>query len=122
MEEKSAKQKYLTQLRQILTDRFGAGELRTLCFDLGIDYDDLPGDGKTDKARELVSYLDNRGRISELIEMGRQLRPNVTWKGSMGGTGSPEAAHNSSGAQVHINVQVNGEGNTVITGGGDINR
>jgi hypothetical protein len=43
---------YLINLRQILTERFDESELRTLCFDLGIDYDDLPGSGKVDKARD----------------------------------------------------------------------
>jgi len=70
----------LTQLRQILVTRFDAGELRTLCFDLGIDYDDLPGEGKANKARELVAYLNRRGRISELLKVGEQLRPDVSWK------------------------------------------
>ena len=39
-------QEYLVLLRRILTERFDAEGLRTLCFDLGTDYDDLPGRGK----------------------------------------------------------------------------
>ncbi len=67
------------KLRRILARYFNAGELRTLCFDLGIDYDDLPGEGKTDKARGLVSYLERRDRIPELIKLGKQVRPNAPW-------------------------------------------
>lgn len=69
-----------TRLRQILTTYFDKGELRTLCFDLGVDYDDLPGEAKVDKARELVSYMERRNRIPELVAMGRRLRPNAPWE------------------------------------------
>jgi hypothetical protein len=58
-----------SRLRQILAERFDEGELRTLCFDLGIEYDDLPGKGRADKARELVAYLERRDRIPDLIAL-----------------------------------------------------
>ena len=70
---------HLAKLRQILATRFDEGELRTLCFDLGINYDDLPGQGNANKARELIAYLDRHGRISELVSIGKQLRPDVAW-------------------------------------------
>ena len=69
----------LTQLRQLLADRFNDGEIRTLCFDLGVDYDDLPGSGKADKARELVDYMDRHERLADLVRDGRQARPDVPW-------------------------------------------
>jgi hypothetical protein len=68
-----------SRLRQVLAERFSDGELRTLCFDLGIEYDDLPGEGKADKARELVAYLERRDRIPDLKEIGRRVRPDVSW-------------------------------------------
>jgi hypothetical protein len=49
-------------LREILSERLSLEEIRTLCFDLGIDYDNLPGEGKTAKARELM-HLDIYSRI-----------------------------------------------------------
>jgi hypothetical protein len=73
-------------LRKILAARFDEGELRTLCFDLGIDYDDLPGEGKANKARELVAYLERRGCISELVRIGKQSRPDVSWGDTPGVT------------------------------------
>lgn len=79
-ESKSLRRKYLTNLRKILVEYFTEGELRTLCFNLTVDYDSLPGEGKTDKARELVIHLENRGRIPELVKLGRQQRPNVSWE------------------------------------------
>jgi hypothetical protein len=78
-EEGAVDQAYLTQLRQVLTTRLDAGELRTLCFDLGVDYDDLPGAGKANRARELVGYLARRDRIADLIRVGKRLRPDIPW-------------------------------------------
>jgi S1-C subfamily serine protease len=70
---------HLTRLHRILTERFDESELRTLCFNLGVDYDDLPDQGKANKARELIRYLDRRQCIQALLEVGRQQRPDIPW-------------------------------------------
>jgi tetratricopeptide (TPR) repeat protein len=62
-----------------LVSYFNEEELRDLCFQLGIDYETLPGDSKTIKARELVTYHERRNRIESLSQVCRQLRPNVSW-------------------------------------------
>ncbi len=67
----------LSQLLHLLTERFSESELRTLCFHLGMDYDDLSGEGKAGKARELVAFLKRRQRIPELVAVIKQLRPDV---------------------------------------------
>jgi hypothetical protein len=66
------------RLREILTARFSVDELRTLCFELEIPYENLPGtlDGL---AREVIVYSERRGRLAELIETARRLRPDVEW-------------------------------------------
>lgn len=64
---------------QWIDDHFNEGELRGLCADLGIDYDDLPGSSKADKARELVLYCARHGRRDDLKKRCRELRPNVPW-------------------------------------------
>ncbi|MCB8943613.1 MAG: NACHT domain-containing protein [Ardenticatenaceae bacterium] len=69
----------LTQLRQILLDYFDQEELITLCFDLGVDYESLPGAGKANKARDLVAYLQRHGRLPQLLTLGQQERPHVQW-------------------------------------------
>ena len=71
----------LAELRQILTAHFDDSELRDLCFDLGVDYESLSGQGKSDKARELVAYFERRGHTLELVKTCRQLRPNASWDG-----------------------------------------
>jgi hypothetical protein len=70
------------RLRENLIRYFDGEELRTLCHDLGVDYDDLKGEGKAARARDLIVYLDHRGRISELIEKCIELRPQVDWRGA----------------------------------------
>lgn len=70
---------YRTRLRRLLATRFSAAELRALCFDLGIDYENLRGEGKAEKAGALVDYLEDRERIPALIELGRRERPDIPW-------------------------------------------
>jgi formylglycine-generating enzyme required for sulfatase activity len=67
----------LAQLRDALDTRFDEGELRDLCFDLRVDYGDLPGRDKGDKARELVAHLERRGRLTALVNRVRELRPGA---------------------------------------------
>lgn len=69
----------LSQLRQLLSAYFNESELKTLTFDLGLDYEMLPGPAKGDKARELVMLVWRSGRLAELLALGRQTRPHLTW-------------------------------------------
>ncbi len=66
-----------TILRQVLTTTLNEGELRTLCFDLGVDYENLVGQSKADKVRELVSQYERRQRLSELIATLEQSHPHL---------------------------------------------
>ncbi len=79
MIDKGWNQEHLTQLRQILAAHLSDEELHTLCFDLGIDYADLPGEGRAGKARELIALLDRYGRIPELVGVGSKLYPHILW-------------------------------------------
>jgi hypothetical protein len=53
-DEQVNKRELRTRLRHILYERFSESDLRTLCFDLGLEYNGLPGDGTANKARELT--------------------------------------------------------------------
>lgn len=64
-------------LRQLLTDRLDWEELRTLCSDLGVDFDSLRGEGKAARIRELVLYLERRQEVQRLIAWLRQNRPDM---------------------------------------------
>jgi hypothetical protein len=69
---------YLMQLNRVIADYFTLEDIRTLCFELGIDYEDVPGDSKSDKIRELLIYTYNRGLVSKLAARVQQHRPEVT--------------------------------------------
>ena len=51
-----------------LSESFNESELRTLCFELHIDYEELPPGSKSDKARELVLRCERERRLPELAE------------------------------------------------------
>jgi DNA polymerase III delta prime subunit len=70
----------LRALRQLLSTWFNLDGLRTLCFELDVEYEDLPAETRSGKARELIIYLDRRGRISDLVTIGAQLRPDIPWQ------------------------------------------
>ena len=64
-------------LRRILTLLFDEEELRTLCFDLNVDYDSLRGEGKAGKARELVALTERLGQLELLEAAVRRERPDL---------------------------------------------
>ena len=58
----------LQTLRKVLVDGFNLDELKTLAFDLGINYDNLyDGGGKDGFARELILFCQRNGIMSKLI-------------------------------------------------------
>ncbi|MCU0519776.1 MAG: GTP-binding protein [Anaerolineae bacterium] len=72
-------QREAVRLRQALVERFDIDELRTLCYDLGVDFEALDGLGKAGKSRELVAFLERRERLDELARVGRLHRPDAPW-------------------------------------------
>ncbi len=69
------------RLRMMIDEHFNKSELQTLCFDMGVDYDSINGENKSDKARELVAYCERRQIIPDLVAKCRELRPKVSWEG-----------------------------------------
>ncbi len=74
-----------TSLRQAMTERMSLDEIESLCFDLGIDPDNLGGDNKAGKIRELIQYMQRRGRLNDLIAQLAKERPDIT-PGDVSGT------------------------------------
>jgi hypothetical protein len=68
-----------SRVRLLLVMHFNESELRDLCFDLGVDYESLPGHAKSDKARELLGYARRHARWEELMLHCARLRPRVEW-------------------------------------------
>jgi hypothetical protein len=69
----------LIHLQKQLVEHFNLSELKTLCFELGINYDDLAGDTLTDKTRELVKFGHRGGRVPEIVAHCQAARPHVDW-------------------------------------------
>ena len=67
----------LKKPRDCILSHFSLGEFRTMCFDLGVSYDDLDGEGLDDKAREFVLYMNRVGRCPEIIAYCKEKRPNI---------------------------------------------
>lgn len=64
-------------LLNALLEGFDLEELRTLCFDLQIDFDSLRGEGKEGKARELILYCHRRSQLDRLVEKMVAERPHL---------------------------------------------
>jgi len=69
----------LSQLHEQLSEHFNEEELKDLCFELLVDYEDLPASGKKHKAREMVEEMRRKGRLPELIAALQQKRPRLDW-------------------------------------------
>ncbi|MCI0649374.1 MAG: AAA family ATPase [Chloroflexi bacterium] len=71
------------RLLAMINEAFDEEELRTLAFDLLVDYEDLRGSKRGDKARELILYLERRDQLPMLIESAQTIRPHMNW-GALG--------------------------------------
>lgn len=67
----------LKTLRDALDNGYSDSELRDLCLELNLDYEDLPGDGQAAKARELVLFCKRRGLLAALVERVMRDRPHL---------------------------------------------
>lgn len=64
-------------LRDALDAGYNLSELRDLCFELEIDYDNLGGEGKAAKARELVLHAKRNGLLAALVGCVMRDRPHL---------------------------------------------
>jgi hypothetical protein len=67
-----------SKLRRMLADHFNREELRELCADLCIEYENLP-DTLDGMVRELVAYCERHRRIPELLAVAKQQRAELPW-------------------------------------------
>jgi hypothetical protein len=58
---------------------FNGPELEELAFDLGVLFEDLPGQTLSQKRKELLLYFQRRGEMEKLIARCQELRPNINW-------------------------------------------
>ena len=65
----------LAALRGKIVDQFSLEEIDDLAFQMGVEPDELSGETKKTRARSLVSYMKDRERLEELVELLSSLRP-----------------------------------------------
>lgn len=58
---------------------FDNEDVKTLCLELDVNYEDLPTQGRKNKMRELITYMERHGRLPDLVKLARQHRPNHHW-------------------------------------------
>lgn len=66
-----------SHVRAILDERLNLDELLLLCYDLGIDFDNLSGDGKSAKIASLLKRLEQRGAWHSLFEWLTRYRSDI---------------------------------------------
>lgn len=68
------------RLRDMLIKHGTLEDLRTICNNLAIDYESVPGgDNKSAKARELVAFCDRRMKLPQLVAACQEVLPEVGW-------------------------------------------
>jgi hypothetical protein len=72
--------KYLSTLHKQIDQYFSFSEVRTLCFDLGVDFENIPGDIRSAFIRNLIISLAKQNRLQALVNLVRQERPFVDWQ------------------------------------------
>ncbi len=77
----------LALVRRSLETYFNLEELKTLCFDLGVNYDNLAGETLAGKSRELVNYCQRHNLLPDLLALCQEARPEVDWQQGIDGLG-----------------------------------
>lgn len=69
-----------SELKNNLQTFFNVSDLKDLCFDMEIDYENFSHSRKNDFIRELVEYCENYGFLSTLYSKCMVIRPNLDWQ------------------------------------------
>ena len=67
----------LRALKSGITGSFTLEEIREICFELLIDYENLAGSTKVGKVIALIEYTKNRGMLQDLAAYVQRVRPNL---------------------------------------------
>jgi hypothetical protein len=69
----------LNRFRTEIADAFKEGELELLAFDMGIDWEEIRGETKSEKIQALIEYCHNRGKMPALVAAFTHARPHKNW-------------------------------------------
>ena len=65
------------EIKNALNSYFSLGEINTLCFDLGIPYEEIRREGKTNTITALIEYAGRRGKTGQVIAYINKARPHA---------------------------------------------
>lgn len=78
-------------LVRLVQEKFNEDELRQLCHELGVQYDDLPGDGNAAKALALVELAERQDAVPALANAAQKARPLANWDAALTPSAAAEA-------------------------------
>lgn len=67
-------------LKNLILEKLETSEIQALCFDLGFEYDDIQGGGRTEKVVNLVIRLEKRSQLNEAFQWIYANRPDIDFK------------------------------------------
>lgn len=67
------------KVRELIEKHFNLDELEILCFELGIEAQEIHGGPKSVRTKRLVEHCFRHGKAFELVVQCQLLRPNVFW-------------------------------------------
>lgn len=67
------------RLRRLMSDFLETNDLENICFDMRIDFEELPTGRKDSKLRSLITHCERHARIDELLKQLRELLPSIAW-------------------------------------------
>ncbi len=66
-------------LRLSINKHFDLREIRTICFDLGINSESFPNSTRDEMVRGLIDYCKRRNKLGDLLDWLKHERPDVDW-------------------------------------------
>jgi hypothetical protein len=70
---------FLVKLNMKMNDHLNMEEIRTICFHMDIDHEQLKGSVKSEIVRELISHCQRHEKVDELLEKCSSINPNIDW-------------------------------------------
>jgi hypothetical protein len=64
-------------LRRAISSFCDDNDIQNICFDMNIDYENIPGNHKDAKVRELIRYCERQAKIDQLMAIFQAIQPNV---------------------------------------------
>ncbi len=67
-----------SNLLTLIIDAFSKEEIRNMCYELGLDYEEFP-DAKSGLVREMLVLCEKTDRLKEVVDICRRERPKQIW-------------------------------------------